>query len=131
MQFKQSHRGRVLLADDNEDIRTIVAQLIRWEGWEVLDAADGEQALQRAVKEKPDVLVLDYRMPRMNGGKVYELMRGMGMNIPVVMISADIAADELAARCGIQHVLSKPFHCADLLSLLEELVPPPSLLANQ
>jgi two-component system response regulator (stage 0 sporulation protein F) len=112
----------VLIADDDEDIRATLADLIANEGWRVAEARDGEQALEMVLDHAPDVLVLDQRMPGLTGAEVFHTLRARGVLVPVVLVTADRAARELAESLGIRFFLKKPFDVDDLLRMMDQAV---------
>jgi two-component system response regulator (stage 0 sporulation protein F) len=109
----------VLIADDDEDIRTTLADLIAAEGWRVDEARDGAQALEKALRTPPDVLILDQRMPGLTGAEVYRGLRARGIATAVVLVTADRAARELADSIGVRFYLKKPFDVDELLQTME------------
>ena len=90
--------GRVLIADDEQDVRTFVGAVLENEGYELLKAADGEEALQQARQGGPDLIILDVEMPKMDGFSVFgELRRDESTRaIPVIMLTG------VTARTGIK-----------------------------
>lgn len=104
---------KILIAEDEPDIRELVAFTLRFAGYEVVTAANGEEAVQMAVKEMPDLALMDVRMPRMTG---YDACRAMKSNpelkdIPVVFLSAKGQETEIATgiEAGAEEYLLKPF----------------------
>jgi DNA-binding response OmpR family regulator len=104
---------KILIAEDEPDIRELVAFTLRFAGYEVVTAANGEEAVQLAVKEMPDLALMDVRMPRMTG---YDACRAMKSNpylkdIPVVFLSAKGQESEIATgiEAGAEEYLLKPF----------------------
>ncbi len=104
---------KILIAEDEPDIRELVAFTLRFAGYEVVTAANGEEAVQQAVKELPDLALMDVRMPRMTG---YDACRAMKANpelkdIPVVCLSAKGQEGEIATglEAGAEEYLLKPF----------------------
>ena len=104
---------KILIAEDEPDIRELVAFTLRFAGYEVVTAANGEEAVQQAVKELPDLALMDVRMPRMTG---YDACRAMKANpelkdIPVVFLSAKGKEGEIATglEAGAEEYLLKPF----------------------
>ena len=104
---------KILIAEDEPDIRELVAFTLRFAGYEVVTAANGEEAVQLAVKEMPDLALMDVRMPRMTG---YDACRAMKANpelkdIPVVFLSAKGQETEIATgiEAGAEEYLLKPF----------------------
>jgi len=104
---------KILIAEDEPDIRELVAFTLRFAGYEVVTAANGEEALQLAVRELPDMALMDVRMPRMTG---YDACRAMKANpelkdMPVVFLSAKGQDSEIATgmEAGAEEYLLKPF----------------------
>lgn len=112
------HRGRVLLVDDDDDLRPLLAELMRWDGWEVVQARDGCEGQALFASVPPDVLVLDQRMPGMTGSDLFRKLRAGGSLVPVVLISAAPNVASLAANLGIRHFLRKPFDMDEMLAAL-------------
>lgn len=107
-----------LVADDDQDFRQAMAEIIAMDGWHVWEAVDGEEALRFAGKYKPDVMVLDHRMPRLTGAEVIQHMRDCGINVPVVFVSAAHELHDVATSVGAKCHLMKPFGVDDLLELM-------------
>jgi DNA-binding response OmpR family regulator len=104
---------KILIAEDEPDIRELVAFTLRFAGYEVVTANNGEEAVQAAVREMPDMALMDVRMPRMTG---YDACRAMKANpelkdIPVVFLSAKGQESEIATglEAGAEEYLLKPF----------------------
>jgi DNA-binding response OmpR family regulator len=108
----------VLVVDDETDIREAVAELLADEGYQVLDAADGEEALRKARAFHPDVVLLDLMMPGMNGWEFCAQRKGDPdlASIPVIVLSA------LGRVQGIDAAgyLQKPFELDDLLTAVRD-----------
>jgi CheY-like chemotaxis protein len=119
-------RKRVLLAEDDADIRSLLAWAMRDDGFEVVEAEDGAQLLERldeAVSDEsteplPDVIVTDVRMPRMSGLEVMERLRHAGVRVPIVVVTAhgDAVTVRRAERLGAAAVLLKPLDLDDFLT---------------
>ena len=110
----------VLIADDDVDIVRFVALNLRLEGFEVVVANDGQDALDKALDVRPSLIVLDTMMPRMDGYEVCARLRDPwpGAQIPVIMLTAkSLAADRaMAFTSGADDWVTKPFDPADLVS---------------
>lgn len=80
---------RVLIVDDDESVRLFVAGVMEAEGWEILEALNGQQAVDRAEAEKPDLIVLDVNMPVMDGFTAFRLLRESPFTgtIPIIMLT--------------------------------------------
>lgn len=108
----------VLLADDDDELREALADLLELEGWSVLQARDGREAVGLAVRQPVAVVVLDYRMPRMNGAEAVRTMRQQGQAPPTILISAARDCVSLASELGLACWLGKPFAATELVSMV-------------
>lgn len=117
-------RPRVLLADDSDEFRTIVAELLEELGYEVIQATDGEAALAGVRQHAPDVVLLDQRMPGLTGVEVAVRLREQGLAAPIVLVSAALDVRDLSRKAGISNFLQKPFGVEDLEELLRRLAVP-------
>jgi signal transduction histidine kinase/CheY-like chemotaxis protein len=118
-------RGRVLVADDVEDLRRLVVALVRATGAEVRDCGNGEEALQLAERWAPDLLLMDMHMPVMDGMQATRLLRQRGLRAPVVALTADVLAEDRRRflDAGCDEVLHKPIHREALHRLLQQHLP--------
>jgi DNA-binding response OmpR family regulator len=121
---------KVLVAEDEKDIRDLIVYSLNYSGFEVVTAADGKEAVQRALEEKPDLIMLDVRMPRMTG---YDACVKIKANeelkdIPVVMLSAKGQDSEIQAglNAGAYEYILKPFSLEDLVQKVETIVGAPT-----
>ncbi|MBM3500916.1 MAG: response regulator [Armatimonadetes bacterium] len=112
---------RVLIADDESVIRMDLRETLEEAGYEVVaEASDGAQALELARRERPDVAVLDIKMPRLDGIQAAEAITKERV-CPVLMLTAynEPQAVARAADAGVMAFLSKPYHERDLIAGLE------------
>ena len=113
---------RVLVVDDEPEIVILVESRLKSAGYEVITAADGEEGLRKCQLFKPDIAVLDIRMPGMTGDALAEAMKDDPAlrDIPVIFLTALVKRQEVAkARViGGQYYLAKPFKGEELLELL-------------
>jgi len=116
----------ILVADDESHILHVVSLKLKNAGYRVLTARDGQEALEMAQQEKPDLLITDYHMPQLSG---IELCRKLKQdpatsNIPAIMLTARGYSLEPAdtEQSGILRMLSKPFSPRHLLSTVEEVL---------
>lgn len=115
-----SHRPRrVLIVDDDEDLRSGLSAVLELEGWEVREARHGAEALVTLPVFKPTVMLLDWRMPVMDGREVLERVAGAPGRPRIVLITASANARELAAKHRLKYHLPKPFGVDDLLETVE------------
>jgi len=99
----------------------LLAFLIESEGWQAIEAKDGQQAWEKAVKEQPNIILLDNRMPKLTGIKVYEKLCQEGMNFPIILLTAYADVQELADSIGIRYYLNKPYEISSLMAMIEEI----------
>jgi len=104
-------KSRILVIDDEKDIREALQRILEYEGYQFVGAATGQEGLALAEREGPDLVLLDVKMPGMDGIEVLERLRNMSEALPIVMISAhgtpSTAVDAL--RRGALDFLEKPF----------------------
>ena len=116
---------RILIVDDEEGFRDMVADLLSLEGYVVAVASDAVEAVRVMPEFRPDAILLDLRMPHLDGEGFLRGLSGLpaSKQVPVVLISAkdDLAA--VASRTGAAAFLCKPFEAPQLLSLLEKVLP--------
>lgn len=102
---------RILLADDDEGMRTLVGFVVRSMGHEVMLAHDGEEALEMCRRETPDLAIVDVMMPKMNGFTLTEKLRAEGNDVLVMLLTAkgDIVDKSSGFKAGADDYLVKPF----------------------
>ncbi len=114
----------LLLIEDSAFQRRITRNLLRKEGHDVLEASNGTEGLEMMEKHSPHVIMTDLIMPGMNGFELLEIIRERGIDIPVIILSADIQ-DSTRKRCqelGIVAFLNKPVK-ADLFREAMKMIP--------
>ena len=119
-----AERPRVLVADDDASLRRMLARTLEAEGFEVALAADGGDALARAERIAPDVIVLDVAMPGVDGLAACRRLRAKGLGTPILMLTArDAVTDRVAGlQAGADDYLVKPFAVAELIARLGALM---------
>jgi diguanylate cyclase (GGDEF)-like protein len=117
---------RVLVADDDAGLRALCRAALEAEGFEVSEAAHGDEAIDRAREHAPDVLLLDVAMPHRDGWQVLdELAEGDGTaDVPVVMMTGSASQENLerADRAGVLDFLSKPFEPSELVATVHHVL---------
>jgi DNA-binding response OmpR family regulator len=110
--------ARILIVDDEPHIVAVVRAYLARDGHEVLTAADGDRALQLALAESPDLVVLDVMLPRRSGFDVLRELRAGGASTPVIMLTArDDVIDRVAGlETGADDYLTKPFEPRELVA---------------
>jgi DNA-binding response OmpR family regulator len=113
-----SERQRILVVDDEEDVRLLISRILVERGFDVDQAANGEQALERLQQHRPDLMVLDLMMPEVDGWEVLRRLRAMPDAPPVVIVTAlgDYAALSRGIREGASAYIIKPFRFNELLA---------------
>ncbi|MCC2668310.1 MAG: response regulator receiver modulated diguanylate cyclase [Armatimonadetes bacterium] len=121
--------SRILIADDDPDIRELCFTILSTEGFEVLVAENAPECLLMARKDQPDLILLDWMMPGVDGMEALQLLKSSAatVEIPVVMVTAFGGPMEitLATHHGAEGYVTKPFEVADLLSLVRRFTAPP------
>ncbi|HOG47143.1 MAG TPA: response regulator [Anaerolineae bacterium] len=111
---------RVLVVDDDQGILDFVSDLLTDEGYDVAEAADGAEALTMAREQPPALILLDMRMPVMDGWQFADKYRAEpGPHAPILVMTAARDAADIAADIHAQGYLAKPFNLDDLLSVVE------------
>ena len=109
----------ILVADDDADVRELVVFRLERAGYEVITAADGEEALELALAAPPDLCVIDVMMPKLDGYEVTERLRATpelaGVAIVLLTASVQEAAVERGFTAGADDYIKKPFSPAELL----------------
>ena len=116
---EQGARGRILIVDDNEDIRETLQHVLRWEGYAVDTAKNGLEALTAISRQTPDVVLLDLRLPVLDGPAVTRALRQSGLGLPIIAMSAAIEDRPLADEIGAIAYLHKPFRLDLLIRALQ------------
>jgi CheY-like chemotaxis protein len=114
-------RPKILIVDDNSDVRRLYAIGLNQRGFEVKLAANGAEAVERIASEKPDVILLDWLMPLMDGGEVLSRLDGDAASIPIIVISGQPAPAPNQLDPRIVSWLTKPVSLDDLVEQIQRL----------
>lgn len=116
--------ARILVVDDEPRILTLLSGILKTSGYEVTAASDGLTALEKLGEDKFDVILTDIRMPEMDGMELYRSLRKLGIEVPVVFLTAYGTVESAieAMRGGAFDYISKPFKVDELLSTLARAV---------
>ena len=116
----------ILVVDDQEDILQTTALILRKDGHEVVMAADGVKALDTVRASRPDLILLDIEMPRMDGWETLRLLRldEATRDVPVAMFTIlfDVKEKVRALKYGAHEYITKPFEMDDLLTRIQRLL---------
>jgi len=110
---------RILVVDDDDFIRACVVDILHDEGYDVQEAPHGAAALSLVDETAPDLILLDMRMPVMDGWAVARALRAQGSTVPIVVMTAAESAQRWADEVGAEGFLAKPFGLDELLSTVE------------
>jgi DNA-binding response OmpR family regulator len=115
---------RILIIEDETPMRTALADLLAGEGYRALTAADGEAGLKRALDEKPDLILLDVMMPKLDGFQVCAELRRLNLAVPVLMLTAKGQIEDRVngLDVGADDYLVKPFSTEELLARVRALL---------
>ena len=111
-----SDQSHVLVADDDDNLRTTLAEQLRMEDYQVTVVSGGEEAIEIIQKEQIDVAVLDIKMPKVDGFQVLQLIRKSFPHIKTIMLTAyaDMKNIQKCKELGADDVIQKPYDLGDL-----------------
>ncbi|OGC23671.1 hypothetical protein A2291_04130 [candidate division WOR-1 bacterium RIFOXYB2_FULL_42_35] len=117
---------KILLVDDDPGMRSLLTTVLKDEGYNVITASDGQEGLQRARNETPNLIILDVTMPKLSGYKVARMLKfdTRFEHIPIIMQTAKDSEAEVQTglNMGVDAYLTKPYDPADLLNKIAELL---------
>ncbi len=118
--------GRILVVEDNRDNMTLISDVLGSLNYEVISAKDGEEAVKSAKAEKPDLILMDLSLPRMDGWTATRHLKADPevLHIPVIALTAHamIGDRERALAAGCDDYLSKPINIRELAAKLRQLL---------
>lgn len=119
-------RKRILIVDDEEDIVNVLKRRLEANNYEVLSASDGQEGLNKARSERPDLIILDLMLPKLDGYKVCRMLKFDKdyKAIPIIMVTARAQKEDedLGKEMGADTYLPKPFEPEVLLKNIKELL---------
>ena len=119
-------RRLVMIVDDSVTVRKVTSRLLERQGYDVVTAKDGVDAIEQLENVRPDLMLLDIEMPRMDGFEVTNLVRHHEIHreLPIIMITSRTGEKhrERAFSLGVTHYMGKPFQEAELLSNIESII---------
>src|SRR5467141_1707330 len=124
---KHASRSRILVSDDGDSVRDIIGLFLEHAGFEVCgEAADGVEAIEQAKKLKPDLIVLDLAMPRMNGAEAASVLSTTMPEIPVVLLTLyrNVLGTVLASAVGFKAIIDKTDGLDKLVTCVRSLLRP-------
>jgi DNA-binding response OmpR family regulator len=114
----------VLIIEDETGIATMLAERLSRSGYTVSVAEDGERALELVEQRKPDVILADLYLPRMDGEQLIRALRARGCSTPVILMTASNQGELVAVRAGAVDYLEKPFDMAVAIAAIENAMRP-------
>jgi DNA-binding NtrC family response regulator len=117
-------KKKILVVDDEESLRTVLSTELLSEGYEVGTAADGDEAVTEMGKTAFDLILLDIKMPRMNGFEVLKHVKDKHPRTKVIMLTgfADLKNAIDSKKLGAEDFVSKPYDLVDLLTTIERVM---------
>ncbi len=119
-----SEQKKILIVDDEQPIRTLLEYNLKQAQYEIVSAADGEEAVQKAESEKPDLILLDLMLPKMDGIDVCQTLRRRGIDIPIIMLTAkgDEFDKVLGLEMGADDYMTKPFSPREVVARVKAVL---------
>ncbi len=117
-------KNRILVVDDEEALRTVLSTELSSEGYEVSTAGDGSEAIDLVKENTYDLVLLDIKMPNVDGFEVLKYIKGGKPDIKVIMLTgfADLKNAIESKRLGAEDFVSKPYDLVDLLTTIERVL---------
>lgn len=108
---------KVLLADDEPSMQSLIRQILERGGYSLISAMDGNEAIELALAEEPDLIILDVMMPGLDGFETCRILRHQGVSVPILILSAkgELADKGIGFSVGADDYLVKPFKTEELL----------------
>ena len=124
--IKKGLPKKILVVDDNQDSRELVVKVLKNKGYEMVEAVDGEEAVERAVAEKPDLILLDISIPKLNGYEVARILKNREefKDIPIVALTAHaMKGDRMKAlEAGCEGYITKPINVRELPAQVKSFI---------
>lgn len=116
--------ARLLVVDDEPNIRDLLASSLRFAGYDVLSAGDGTEALRLATTEKPDLVILDVMLPDMDGFTVTRKLRASGIDMPILFLTAkdDLRDKVEGLQAGGDDYVTKPFGLEEVVARINAIL---------
>ena len=115
---------KILIVEDEQPIRKLLEYNLQLSGYDTISAADGEVAIELALSEKPDLIVLDLMLPKLDGIEVCKRLRSGGVNIPIIMLTAK--GDEFdkvnGLEIGADDYMTKPFSPREVIARIKAVL---------
>jgi DNA-binding response OmpR family regulator len=117
---------KILVVDDEPDVASLLTLMLKSQGYDVMAAGDGQEALEKARSGNPDLILLDVMLPRLDGYKVARMLKfdENYSHIPIIMLTAKIQDrdKQVGLEMGVNDYITKPFDTAALLGKIKALL---------
>lgn len=117
---------KILIVDDEPDVVSLLTMTLKQQGFEVITARDGQQGLEKARGENPDLILLDVMLPHIDGYKVARILKfdEHYKHIPIIMVTAKVQEKEkqMGFEMGVNDYLAKPFDITELVAKIKALL---------
>ena len=124
--IKKGLPKKILVVDDNLDSRELVVKVLKNKGYEMVEAADGEEAIEKAIAERPNLILLDISIPKLSGYEVTQKLKSMEEfeNIPIVALTAHaMKGDRMKAlEAGCEGYITKPINVRELPAQVKSFI---------
>jgi len=116
---------KILIVDDDKNFLWILKQSVAGEGFSVISAQDGEEGLEMAMKEKPDLILLDILMPKMEGTEVAKKLKEAGADIPIIFLTNVKDSERVSETMEISggmadYILKADIHVEDIINRIKQ-----------
>ncbi|HWP82302.1 MAG TPA: response regulator [Bacteroidota bacterium] len=117
-------KNRILVVDDEDALRTVLSSELEGEGYQVASAADGEEAIKLLGAQQFDLILLDIKMPNVDGFEVLKFVKQQAPKTKVIMLTgfADLKNAIESKKLGAEDFVSKPYDLVDLLTTVERVL---------
>jgi two-component system cell cycle response regulator DivK len=124
--IKRGLPKKILVVDDNQDSRELVVKVLKNKGYQMVEAIDGEEAVEKAIAQMPDLILLDISIPKLNGYEVTRILKGKEecKNIPVVALTAHAMKGDRtkALEAGCEGYITKPINVRELAAQVKSFI---------
>lgn len=120
----QDDKQKILIVDDEQSIRTLLDYNLKQAGYTTIMAVDGEEAVEKTEQEKPDLILLDLMIPKIDGIEVCKLLRKRHINIPIIMVTAKSEELDkvLGLEIGADDYMTKPFSPREVMARVKAVL---------
>ncbi len=117
-------KGHILIVDDQKGVRRLLEELFKNDGWKVHLACDGKEAVAKVSEMTPEIILMDMKMPDMNGLEASQVILSRQEQIPIIMMTAygEMEVVSRALNAGVKKCITKPFDIMELRELVQEVI---------